>query len=944
MSYKYLSGTHRSAIPMLKKIAVDNSLYDQYSRADMKGLSPPSIISDWSHTRGKKLVAECMSIFSVPLLNLDVLRKFPKSWRGEIGRFLISLESYQKYIKNIDAPSASDIFKYSLLLGPAFPEVLKKLKFECIWLTLSTGSLGDYEPQNLFRPYKIGDISEVFNPSYLPNFYEEVDDRAYYEIPVRFEPSDEWVFKNKLSTLLPETIEIVDGREILLEVTSSSCGLSPTKIWKEKEKKSKNSFSSSPLKARRCVIPVKPGGYRDSVIFDLPTVNTIKWIDKQTLKVIENMPYNGMIEDPKVLKKTLDSFYEKHQYFLMRDIKKDGITKPRQLLIWALQVLKDKYPEAGAFEYLDIYRELTIDGKYVPRGTGLGMANSLTTLIQITLFSLILDRICEEEPENVGRIDCLTYNDDFVVATEREDLLESYWNYEDDILKQFNIIRNDKKSFRAHKAFVFLEEYYPSYLNRKRAFYDREVNLCYACQNIVEAKYQFASLRLNEEMTQLFLPKLVSYWGYEFCPEERSFPLDYGGWISYNHSGISYSLFSLLEENEWNPDFHRLWLSCRENTPKFRSKQKGYYWGPVSYIFNMNKECKDLLCGIERKKVDVRYSSLFSNPEERFFFWDSILKARRRKFEASSLCDVDIQDHLRATLKVHKNLLIPPRITWKKRFGLPEFTGVLLDPYKQVNKILSRVLFELGETNRFTLPDGLADYDMFTRENSIERLIDLDYERTYYEKRIGLEDVILHFEPREEFDKIFSFVPKPFHYVYVAKWLGLVEVPTIDEGLYYYKTSDFRGLVSQEDWKKVQNLDFIKEPGLILEYLKVSDIFEDFWEEIDRQIQLKNEPEETVSELSESEEIDISIWQETNPYEDERMRTFWYSAKSHFEMRSFRSGLSDIRARPLRAEPEYIMIYRRSGIRFHISEENIVFDSGSSESDTEQGLDSFFSI
>lgn len=942
MSYSFLSGAHRSAIPMLKEIVVDNSLLNN-SQNHLKGLSPPSIIYDWSKTRGKKICAECMSIFSVPLLNLDILGKFPKSWRGEIGRFLLSLESYHKFVKIPEAPKASDIFRYSLLLGPSFPEVLKKLKLECLWLTLGTGSLGEYEPQKIFKPYKIGDISDVFNASYLPNFYEEIDDRSYYKIPVNLDKTDEWIFKNKLQTLIPEQIEIIDGREILLEVTGSSCGLKSSKIWKEKEKKNKNVFSSSPLKARRCIIPVKPGGYRDAVIFDLPTVNTVKWIDKQTLKVVENMPYNGMISDPKELKSTLDRFYEKHEYFLMRDIKKDGITKPRQLIIWVLEVLKDKYRDAEAFSYLDIYRELILDGEYVPRGTGLGMANSITTLIQITLFSLILDRICDEEPENVGRIGCLTYNDDFVVATEKEDLLESYWNYEDEILKQFNIIRNDKKSFRTKKSFVFLEEYYPPSLNRKRVYYDREIRLCYACQNIVEAKYQFASLRLNEEMVERYLPELISYWGYEFSPKEKSYPLEYGGWIPYNHCGITYGLFAILEENEWEPEIHRLWLSCRDNTPKFRSKLKGTYWGPVSYIFNFNKECKDLLCGIDRKLVDSRYSSLFSNPEERFYFWDSILKSRKKKYFLFRDIDIDVSDHVKAALKRHKNLLIPPRILWKKRYGLPDFNGKLLDPYNQSNKILSRVLFELGESNRYVLPDGLADYDFFTRENSIDRLIDLDYEKIYYEKRIGLEDTILHFNPKEEYEDIFTFVPKPFHYVYLAKWLGLVEIPMIDKGLYHYKTSDFREIVSQEDWEKIQNLDLILEPGLILRYLKVADIFDDLWDEIERRVKEESSPP-SESEYSSEKEIDISIWQESNPYQDEPLRSIWYSAKSHFEMRSFRSSFIDNRERPIRATPEIIMIYRRSGIKFHLSEENIVFDSGSSESDTEQGLDSFFSI
>jgi len=160
-----------------------------------------------------------------------------------------------------------------------------------------------------------------------------------------------------------------------------------------------------------------------------------------------------------------------------RDFKKEGMTKPRQLLRDCLEVLKKRYPNCEAFEYPDFYDEFPVekDGKvYYPcRGHGLGMANSLTTLIQI-----IVQYMVYEEVESEIQLNFITHNDDIVIRIDGDESdLEEYWSADSNVTESLGMIRNNKKSFWSKTGFVFIERYRSSHsltLDKKESYRRRE--------------------------------------------------------------------------------------------------------------------------------------------------------------------------------------------------------------------------------------------------------------------------------------------------------------------------------------------------------------------------------------------------------------------------------------------------------------------------------------
>jgi hypothetical protein len=69
----------------------------------------------------------------------------------------------------------------------------------------------------------------------------------------------------------------------------------------------------------------------------------------------------------------------------MRDLKKEGLTKPRFILKIILDELHLRWPKLKAFEYPEFFDSFKIPGVDAVRGHGQGMANALTTIMQIAL-------------------------------------------------------------------------------------------------------------------------------------------------------------------------------------------------------------------------------------------------------------------------------------------------------------------------------------------------------------------------------------------------------------------------------------------------------------------------------------------------------------------------------------------------------------------------------
>lgn len=563
---------------------------------------------------------------------------FVQIFGNELKRFMCALEAYRKCANSV-------IPLNELIHGITDPKYASRLK------NIRTKSYVLSNPSSFFMTnpdwfdeiphYHITTIADVFNYRYWIH-WEEEDSEDYLE---GFSPiediSEEHIneFKEAVRTILPECeIPVVEEEEILLSTSVSKSWDSSLKKKKPnyliKEEKKENTFSTSHLKGTRCIIQIGPDNARDAVILPASQINSVRLIEHQCRIIADKCDYSAYTRDSAEFERRLHSL-DKYYFFLNRDIKKEGITKPRQLIWAVLDVLEEKYPGYPAWKYRGIYDgyELLVDDKFIslPRGHGLGMANALTTIIQCALFQLILEEIeCNESPQ--GRIDALFYNDDMTVGFESDVDIETYWDYEDLILSRYQIIRSDKKSHRGFQQRILCENYYAG-MNDKTCYSLTELFNCFAAPNIAVAKLMFISLSAHvpEWMIESYLGELVSFWGYEFFYNEKDLPYSFGGWVAPQYLGVRLDLLYLTPDYKYE---HLRALSATSVPyPKLKDRDNSAYFGPLEQKFGYDLVLPDEfsnLINYRKTKGELRslYSSLNNESAKRNLARRYLIKRR----------------------------------------------------------------------------------------------------------------------------------------------------------------------------------------------------------------------------------------------------------------------------------------------------------------------------
>jgi hypothetical protein len=240
-------------------------------------------------------------------------------------------------------------------------------------------------------------------------------------------------------------------------------------------------FSSSIGQCKRCFVVDAPSNQREAIQLPSDVVNSINYIDEFVSKVIKNLPWNAFIHENDRIIDKIQSFKRRNKecYFLHIDYRKEGITKPRNLLKIMLKIIKTIYPndfklESTFFDDFSIAKNKVglcrssttkvvngfiinqevdpknrkIGSRDIPvRGHGLGMANALTTLMQIGLYWKFKEKF---------DIDCLFFNDDGVIAIPNS--LEIEDTVDEILLEAENIglCLSHKKIFTCDEVFEFL--------------------------------------------------------------------------------------------------------------------------------------------------------------------------------------------------------------------------------------------------------------------------------------------------------------------------------------------------------------------------------------------------------------------------------------------------------------------------------------------------------
>jgi hypothetical protein len=481
---------------------------------------------------------------------------FGEPLRTQIYRFFCCLDSYIEAYHKEYIPI--NFILEGVCSGPAFATLLNRIRQKSLIKSIEEDPLEFPDWWEDVPWYLIDDIGQIFNYQYLIHWLEpDPEDYKFGDLPL-IEPDQSILteFEEVLLRILPDELKLIDPREILLNI-SGSVSYSKRTFKKGKNwdlKQTENTFAESIGVGIRSVIQVHPDGVRDSVIFNVPSLNRIQLIEQQTQVLLESFKESFMQRDPDKLERMLYKFGSMG-VFLQRDLKKEGITKPRILLKSILKALHKKYPQSEAYRFVDFFDNfsLKIDETFFNprRGHGLGMANALTTLMQIVIYRMCLDREDSDGLKVMKKTKCLALNDDFTVGFMSYEDREIYWDIEGKLMDQLGLIRNLKKSYFSETVFVIAERYGKNReFGRKLSYKISEILKCLACVNITHAKSLFSSIvqMVEPDILQTYMKEIVSFWGYEFFPEEVKYPTFCGGWFSTSLKGLSLELLTLERE------------------------------------------------------------------------------------------------------------------------------------------------------------------------------------------------------------------------------------------------------------------------------------------------------------------------------------------------------------------------------------------------------------
>jgi len=492
--------------------------------------------------------------------------------------------------------------------------------------------------------YIINDIGDVFNWQFMFNW--KIPDPLDYlqgNTPLSYDKEMLNDLKNSLRRHLPlrKSFERVYESEVLMQQTSST-NINPKTFEKEKNwilRGSYNSFGNDGIKGFRSLTQTAVGQLRDSVLLPIDQLNSINLIDKQVYEIIQHMYGNNMVKDYGEFNKKLNHDRNKFSYFLCRDIKKEGITKPREIVKAMLEVLDEEYPDLKLGNYSGVYNSFTlsVDGKEIEmiRGHGLGMANSLTTLMQLAVFYLTVDRLSDQMNLEKKHIGCGSFNDDNYIAAVNEDILNFYWDEEEYVFNGLGLIREPTKSFKG-TDFVLCETYSEN-LSYKESYSRREVLGALCCSNIVAAKSLISSLSrsFNYDLLNFYINEIISYWGYEFHPSEVNMSSRCGGWLNFTGRGVSFEIVN----QEYNP-YLKSFLEAGKITTlrkdKFKNRYPESYCPPVTKLFgitNMPHEEANLLFNIgDPKKLGKRFIRTSENKARNKSAYADLLNRRKTIF------------------------------------------------------------------------------------------------------------------------------------------------------------------------------------------------------------------------------------------------------------------------------------------------------------------------
>lgn len=702
---------------------------------------------EWTYNKGYSIY---LKVKDIPYPRRNCLPHISEEIDFELHKFLIALDAYQE--SNSKLEDCSLILKNCLLIGPTYAEDLKETKRVRFLNHINAIRFSDNHEYTENIP--MIDIGDTFHYSHLIHWRipeDEVNDIDWMNVPVDINPEILETFRETLTGLL-EDIDItpISKIESILKLKSS-------KAYDRKSKTTKNhwllsesntTMSESIGEVKRSIIQVGPANARDAVILSVESLRRVNLIDLQTSDLVNNFDTSYQIKDEAEKKNRLRRLFYHGSNYYMRDIKKEGLTKPRELLTVMLEVLNQRYPEAEAYRCPEFFNDLRIlngDILFHPkRGHGLGMANSLTTLMQIVIDLMIKNEMGVDD----SQIRTLVLNDDHIISAINDEYLNDYEYQDDYILKGLGLIQNKEKSVFSVDGFFFCEEYFShlrSTINKKQSYYRRNSLLPLLCYNIVEAKFFTASLCTEENLPYLesYKEEIISKFGYEFFPEEINYPLTFGGWFTRRILGISMDLKS-LEDLEVNNVVLQAYEACKENTFKMNLRiSRRSYVNPVliyAPMIDKQSEVFSVLGGDDYRKLYTIFAKPSSHPMAEIKAWDELKRKRRVIFQKKDSHVPSKQEFFtKVFLENPDRTFFPPRQLISRRVRVIETEDLIENLYYSPNAITSALLCQKIDLGA----DIDEEYSLSFESEVFPRKLKTDLKIIYRRLQLHSPDIIL---------------------------------------------------------------------------------------------------------------------------------------------------------------------------------------------------------
>lgn len=596
-------------------------------------------------------------------LEKDELEDFPEPTRSNLHNFLVKLATWEtsnSRLKKLYDPW--EIFELSLTQGPDFAkhiaDLRKYLLFQTngAWLFSNElyDSFRDYKPQalrlrstdtqNQVVTSRLSD-KDLYRPSWL--FYWDPPDEdweKYIFTPVSIE--------EKFLTFFRLTI-----RQYLLEDKFKNfIPINEVSMFdKQSNKKSKEGpqyknaavLTLPTLRGTTRITQISREYEKKRVICieDAKTLAGIRAIEYNTAQLLRAEQKDGMHLKPHTIGEKIRQYMlqipkwraknrfakwrgESIQYAYCKDFQKEGLTKPRILLRIMLEELQRRFPSSLAYMSPEFFDSWIIDNPKFPmfahRGHGLGMANALTTLMQIVIERMI----CEITPIYITG--SLYYNDDGVVILQS---LQDAYNFalaDHFICKHLNLEIKYKSTFIARGFAVLCEQYVHiknNYINDKSILSRMEIQLIKTAINGSHARYLISTLNVTRKFFT-DLDSVAEYWGPVLYPGEEAKTDIVGGWYHLRYNQVNLNFIDKISDNRLSQQEYAAYLTYQETEHQVRPWDKTQVYNKLYAYYDrdfLNFISKEefLKMRTVRTKMDVKENirswQAFQNKIEKTF-------------------------------------------------------------------------------------------------------------------------------------------------------------------------------------------------------------------------------------------------------------------------------------------------------------------------------------